>query len=421
MVESQPPVLVIGGGGAGLLAAWRCASLGVPVHLLERNPQVGVKLLISGGGKCNVTHAGSIEEVRSAFLPREGRFLRHAFHRFSNSDLIALLEQEQVKTFARPNGRVFPLSGRARDVAHALVKLCVRAGARIECGARVEGIRVVDGRVAGVSVNGEQRPASRVIVATGGCSYRKTGTTGDGLRWAAETGHTIVPIRAALAPIRVPLPHEWQGVALRGGKVSVRSGDRVVESRTDDILFTHEGVSGPGALAISRSAAVALETGPVTLVLDCAPSLDHDALDKTLQSIITRERGKMIGTVLDVFLPNRLVPFLCGVAGVDPATRVYALTREARKAIARCLKEWTIGSIEEIPLDRGEVSAGGVSLDHVDPRTMFSRRMPGLSFVGEVLDIAGPIGGYNLQAAFSTGYVAGEEAAKEKKNEDCQL
>lgn len=408
------PIIVIGAGGAGLVAAARAAELGARVLLLERNARPGIKLLISGGGKCNITHDGTMEHVRSAFLPREARFLKPSFYRFTNQDIRNRLEQRGVATIVRDDGRVFPASGHAKDVVEALVAPLRALGVEIRLGAKVDDITADAGGVSGVRTSGVAIPGRRIILATGGASYAKTGTTGDGIRWAHELGHTIVPIRPALAPIGVTprLPGEWRGIAVRNGRLEVVADGKRRSSWRGDILFTHEGISGPAALGVSRDAALHLESGPVDLVFDFFPDRDHAALDADLNDLARSRGARTLETILDEWLPDRMVPWILERAGVPPGVRGFGLTREHRRAVAGLLKQWRIGGVGTITLDRGEVSAGGVALDEADPHTMRSRKVPGLYLCGEVLDIAGPVGGYNLQAAFSTGFVAGESAAK---------
>lgn len=415
MNESPDRIIIVGAGGAGLVAAWRCAVAGAPVTILERNARPGIKLLISGGGKCNITHAGTTEDLLKAFLPREARFLKPSFFRFANSDVLRLLESRGVTTYARPNGRVFPSSGRAGDVVQALVDTIHEAGGRLALGDRVESIEQDEEGISGVVADRRFIPSRSLILATGGISYPKTGTTGDGLTWARKLGHTIVPLRPALAPIGIdpPLPGTWRGVALRDGCLSVVAENKHVARWCDDILFSHEGVTGPAALEVSRRAADARQSGEVFLEFDFFPTQEFAALDRMLNDRIQRQRGKMVGTVLEALLPNRLVEPLLRSVGVDPARRGHVLIASDRRKIVRLLKSWTIGRVSGITIERGEVTAGGVSLDEVDPQTMRSRLVRGLYLCGEMLDIAGPVGGYNLQAAFSTGFVAGECAAKE--------
>ncbi len=407
------PVAIIGGGAAGLLASWRSASLGASVLLAERNARVGIKLLISGGGKCNVTHSGSVEQLLDAFLPAERRFLKPSVFRFSNEDIMRLLAGEGVPCLARPDGRVFPERGLARDVVRAITEVVRRAGARMLPAVRVRDVRrTPDGFL--VAAESGNIAASKVILATGGVSYPKTGTTGDGIEWARQLGHSIVPLRPALAPIGVmpAVPAEWRGVAVRGGRLSVWANAKPSFSWEGDILFTHEGVSGPAALEVSRHAAVIPAASQPELRLDFFPEKDFAALDEELNVLIRDHPSRMIGSVLAMFVPGRLADPLLRSAGVDPEKRGHVLTREERRAATGLLKSWTIGIVSRIDVERGEVTAGGVALDEVDPRTMQSRICPGLYLCGEMLDIAGPVGGYNLQAAFSTGFVAGDSAGR---------
>jgi predicted Rossmann fold flavoprotein len=354
-----------------------------------------------------------MDEVQKAFLPREARFLKPSFYRCTNSDMLALLEEHGVKAYTRPNGRVFPESGRADDVVQALVDAVRGAGGKMELGIRVQSIERDAEGISGVVAGGRFIPSRMVILATGGVSYPKTGTTGDGLTWAQALGHTIVPLRPALAPIGIvpPLPKPWRGIALRDGCLSVIAGGKPLARWCDDVLISHEGISGPAALEVSRRAAEALESGPVFLAFDFFPTKEFPALDIALNEQVQQQRGKMIGTILEAWMPNRLVESLLGSAGVDPSTRGHVMTAKDRRKIIHLLKSWTIGRVSGINIERGEVTAGGVSLDEVDPRSMRSRRINGLYLCGEMLDIAGPVGGYNLQAAFSTGFVAGESAA----------
>jgi hypothetical protein len=412
MVTRDRPILIVGAGGAGIIAAWRAAALGAPVVLLERNRRIGIKILISGGGKCNITHAGSMEEVRSAFVQREARFLKPAFHRFTNSDVLKLIEGRGVRTHVRPNGRVFPLEGNARAVVASFEQLLMSQQVNVCTTAHVESIEVDNGAVSGVRADGKLLASSLVVLATGGASYPKTGTTGDGFRWAATLGHTVIPIRPALAPLILfpPLPLTWRGIALRNGRLTARAGGKSIAFWDGDVLITHEGVSGPAPLELSRQVAVAMEHASVTIEYDFFPGKEFPLLDSELTDLF-RERQGMVENILEQWLPNRIIGSLLRSVGVDPSTRGYALTREGRRSIVSLLKGWTMGTVSRIPLDRGEVTAGGISLDEVDPQTMHSRKVRGLFVCGEVLDIAGPVGGYNLQAAFSTGFVAGESAA----------
>ena len=396
-----------------MIAAWRSASCGARTRVLEKNSRLGLKIHISGGGKCNITHGGDMEAVRKAFEPDEARFLRYSFRRFTNEDVLDLLRERGVTVHTRPDGRVFPDSGRADDVVDGLAWHLQEAGVRIDFGSAVTALAVDNGRIAGAWVNGKLFPAARVIVGVGGSSYPKTGTTGDGWRWLRELGHTIVPLRAALAPIYrgEGARPDYSGVALRDCVLRARQNGKELGRWRGDLLYTHQGISGPTALGVSRAAAAALEHGPVTLDVDLLPERKQEELSATLAEAHGAAGRRTVRTLVTPLLPERLVPELLERAGVDGSTMANQLPKKGRNRLVEFLKQWQLGAVRAIPLEKGEVVAGGVSLDEVDPSTMESRRIPGLFLCGEVLDLAGPVGGYNLQAAFATGYVAGECAA----------
>ncbi len=423
--SAGPRVAVVGGGAAGIFAALSAAEGGARVVIFERNDRIGIKILISGGGKCNITHRAAPAEVEAGFIRGEARFLRYALHELTAEDLISALEAEGVETYTRPNGRVFPVSGRADDVLSAFERMLARSGVEIRTGCRVGEIVVEEGRAVGVRPEGEENALrfDAVIVTTGGISYRKVGTTGDGIRWAERLGHTIVPLRAALAPIYfAPPPHpRLQGVALRDISLSVDPGPVAPgrarrgiypETWRDDLLFTHRGVSGPAVLEVSRSAALSLESGAeVRLLVDILPDLSMEELTEAWNRRTAESPKGEVQTFLEGYMPRGVIPFLLESAGVPDGTKTARTTREERARLLATMKGWALGPVGEVPIDRGEVTAGGVALSEVSPVTMESKRVPALYFAGEALDIAGSVGGYNLQAAFATGRVAGRAAA----------
>ena len=418
--ERVERIVVVGGGAAGMIAAWRAAQLGARTVLLEKNARPGLKIHISGGGKCNITHAGPMEEVRSAFRVNEARFLRPSFARFTNSDVLHLLRERGVQVYTRPDGRIFPVSGNADDVVNGLMWHVEAAGVEVRLGAAVEGLIVEEGEARGVTMGGHPFGAARVILATGGSSYPKTGTTGEGYRWARESGHHLAPLRAALAPmyLREPPPAEWSGIALRDCVLRARplhpTGDvgKVLAQWRGDTLFTHKGISGPTALGISREVDVALESGRVVLEVDLLPDRPHEEISAEITSGHRDSGRRIVRTLVSQWVPERLTVPLLSDAGVEPDTPLHQLPRPKRQALVNTVKAWRIGEVRAVPLERGEVTAGGVELAEVDPGTMASRIVRGLYLAGEILDIAGPVGGYNLQAAFATGYVAGQAAAQ---------
>lgn len=406
-------VLVIGGGAAGMFAAWRAASLGARTRLLEKNDRLGLKIHISGGGKCNITHAGEMESVRRAFQPNEARFLHHSFRKFTNEDVLKLLRVRGVTVHTRPDGRIFPDSGRAEDVVDALEWHLRHAGVRIETSTPVTALALEEAGAAGVYAGGKIYPARCTVLAVGGSSYPRTGTTGEGYRWMRDAGYTLIPLRAALAPIYLEEGRrpEYSGVALRDCLLRARVGGKEAARWRGDLLFTHQGVSGPTVLGVSRAVALGMERGEATLDVDLVPDVAAETLSARLAEAHGAAGRRKIGTLVQEWAPERLVPEALQRAGIDPDTLANQLPKKNRNRLVEILKRWDLGRVRAVPLERGEVTAGGVPLEQVDPTTMESRQVPNLFLCGEILDIAGPVGGYNLQAAFSTGYVAGEAAA----------
>lgn len=401
------------------MAARRAAECGACVTLLEKNDRLGLKILISGGGKCNLTHSGSMEEVRAKFRTNEARFLKPCFYRFTNDDFLRILHDRNLATYVRPDGRIFPVEpANAKDVAALLTRYVEEAGVQVRYGAAVTGLRIDDGKIAGAEIGGEFLAADRVIVCAGGSSYPATGTTGDGWKWLSAAGHRIVPLRAALAPLYIAdAESDWSGIALRDITLRARAGIEGKEFARwrGDLLFTHKGVSGPTALGVSRDIAER-EAQPgvraAAIEVDLLTEVPFEALQQNLRRETQSNPRKTVANLVAPHLPSRLVEPLLSTAGVSGETRIANLSTKALNKLAATLKGWQIGIVRHVPLERGEVVAGGVALDEVDSQTMESRLISGLFLCGEVLDIAGPIGGYNLQAAWSTGWVAGESAAQ---------
>jgi predicted Rossmann fold flavoprotein len=426
-------LVIVGGGAAGMCAAIAArqafrkagvADAAAPVLLLERNARVGIKIRISGGGKCNITHAGDTMSVLQKGFRRknEVRFLKHAFYHFPNTALLAWLRSQGLETFSRDNGRIFPVTNSAEDVLAAFEGLLAQHAVTVRTNARVA---VLAKRDAGFSLTLEQDSkeifADALILATGGVSYSKVGTTGDGIRFAKSLGHRTVPLRAALSQIHFTAkpPDEWIGISLRSvGLVATfnRNGQRLDdEQRTDDVLITHQGITGPACLSISRDVAEQMSVAGTTckLFIDFFPSLAADALNAKFLNDALQRKSQFIRTRIEEALPDKLVPFLFEQAAISFETKWPDLKRDERKRLVQTAKRFFLGDVRVVPLERGEVSAGGVSLDEVNPKTMASRHEPNLFFCGEMLDVAGEVGGFNLQAAYSTGVVAGENAVQQ--------
>lgn len=404
-------VIVIGAGAAGLLAAARAAERGRRTLLLEKNRKPGVKILMSGGTRCNLTHATDARGIVQAF-GMQGRFLHSCLASLGPQDLVDLFEAEGVATKVEATGKIFPASDKAADVLQALLRRLGRSGAQIALDEAVQGLaREPD--VIRVATRSRTLTAGRVILTTGGCSYPGCGTTGDGYAWAQSLGHTVLSPRPALVPITTNAGwvHALKGVTVAHVAVNVcescgtaRSGAPVCRG---SLLFTHFGISGPVVLDVSRQ--VTGHPRPSTLLLECdfVPSIDDAELDAELRRKAAVAGRRTAGALLPDELPRRLADALLAEAGIDAGQRAAELNSIARTRLVAACKHTHIPVSGTRGFAKAEVTAGGVALDEVDSRTMQSRIVPELFLAGEILDLDGPIGGFNFQAAFSTGWVAG--------------
>lgn len=412
-----PTVVVIGGGAAGCMAAGRAAELGARVVLFEKNRELGRKLRISGKGRCNLTNHTDVAGL-VANMPGNGRFLYRAFHAWDAAATESFFAELGVPTKVERGNRVFPASDRAADVIAALERFLRGGGVNIRPATNVRGLLIRGGAAAGVRLSDGEFAADRVIIATGGASYPGTGSTGDGYAFAAEAGHTVVPVRPSLVPLVVA--EGWvasvQGLSLRNVAVTAANagGDRVGRE-FGEILFTHYGVSGPAILTLSRAVGLELGSGrgPVSISIDLKPALDLEKLDRRLQRDFAERSRKAFKNCLDALLPRRLIEPVVALSGIEAEKPVHQVTREERQRLAWLLKNIRLTVTATRPLREAIITAGGVSTSEVDPGTMESKLVRGLYFAGEVLDVDGYTGGFNIQAAFSTGRLAGEHAATE--------
>ena len=416
------PIIVIGGGAAGLLAAGRAAERGHSVVLLEKGPRLGAKILASGGERCNVTNSGDAAAHASRF-GRNGRFLRPAYSRFFNEDLRALFKRLGLKTKEENDGRIFPATDRATDVVRVLERWIGDLGVEVRLRTGVAAIDAGHAEASGdaeqattwvtgvLTESGGRLPGRAVVVCTGGKSYPKLGTTGDGYRLAAALGHRIVECCPALAALHCgdPLCGKVQGLSLSGIPLAALSGDgKKIATAVGDVIFTHQGISGPAALNVSGAVAAAIGGGGVRVRLDLLPG--QRDVDSRIAALIGVSPGRHIGNLLAGMLPGRLAVAIAEKAGIDPDTPGGQVTRQGRLVLAELLKRLELTVSGTDGFDRAMVTRGGVDLREVDPTTMGSKLVRGLFFSGELLDLDGASGGYNLQAAFSTGWVAGDNA-----------
>ncbi|MHB1127178.1 MAG: BaiN/RdsA family NAD(P)/FAD-dependent oxidoreductase [Bacillota bacterium] len=412
-------VVIIGGGAAGMLAATGAARVGAPVVLLEKNEVLGRKMSLTGNGRCNLTNDTDVEGLVEN-IPGNGRFLYAAFHAFSSEDTRQLFNGLGLSTHVEPGGRVFPESGKSRDVIETLERHLKQLNVQIELNQNVVGLIVKENVIAGVKTKEQTWTASAVILCTGGASYPATGSTGDGSRWVRELGHTVEPVFPSLVSLETE--EAWvrqvQGLALEDVVITAHGKNKILGRQTGDLLFTHFGISGPAILNLSRAVSLYLNRlgGPVRLELDLKAGQTVGQLEENIQEALTRLSRRELKNVLGEFLPQRLIPVFLDLLKISPELPSHQVTREQRKQMTGFLKSWSLTVTDTRPLKEAMVTAGGVSVKEVNPKTMESKIIPGLYFAGEVLDVDGFTGGFNLQAAFSTGYLAGTAAAQKPRN-----
>jgi predicted Rossmann fold flavoprotein len=405
-------VVVVGAGAAGLLAAARAAESGRRTLLLEKNRKPGVKILMSGGTRCNLTHATDARGIIAAFGP-PGRFLHSALAALGPQDLVDLIEAEGVPTKVEPTGKVFPVSNKSADVLGALLRRLRRSGADL---ALAEALLDMQPTAGGWTLTTAHRAleAEQIVVTTGGQSYPGSGTTGDGYRWAAKLGHTIIPPRPSLVPVTLNAP--W-ATALAGVTIpetmirviepSAEGTPRVLDKRSGSFLFTHVGCSGPVVLDVSRTVSGHPEPSRLALECDWLPAEAENDLSERLRREAATAGKQTLAGVLATHLPRRLSEALLEQAGLPADRKAAALGRPERAQLVAAVKHTRLAVRGTLGFAKAEVTAGGISLNEVDSRTMRSKVVPNLYLAGEVLDLDGPIGGYNFQAAFSTGWLAG--------------
>lgn len=411
-------IVVVGGGPAGMMAAIGAAENGGQVTLLEKMERVGRKLRITGKGRCNITNIAEVPEI-IRHIPGNGIFLSSALRAFDNQDVIRFFETCGVATKVERGGRVFPASDHAEDVVDALIASLAARGVELRCHAPVKALLTAQGAIAGVRLkSGEEIQADAVILATGGASYPGTGSTGDGAEMAAAVGHRIVPLQPALVPLEVEedWAKELTGLSLRNVTLGLTVNGDLREEAFGEMLFTHFGVSGPIVLTLSRKAAMALREGAfVELLLNLKPALTPEQLEKRVQRDFSAQQKKAVKNGLRDLLPARLIPPLLDLAYLPSEKPIHQITREERRRLTALLQRVPLTVLRTRPLAEAIVTMGGVETREIHPKTMESKVCPGLFLAGEVADIDGFTGGYNLQAAFSMGAAAGRWSVRREE------
>ena len=407
-------IIVVGGGASGLIAAGEAAKAGATTTLLEKKVQTGRKLAITGKGRCNLTNSAPLEEFLEAFGPN-GRFLRQTFMQFFNTELVEFIEELGVKIDLERGGRFFPVDNRAEDIALALKNWTEAEGVEIRTGKAVDELLIENERVAGVQSGRQKRiEADAVVVATGGLSYPGTGSTGDGYRLAEAVGHTLVPTRPALVPIETAgtVAKALQGLSLKNVTLKLLVDGKEQDQALGEMLFTHFGLSGPIILHISGQIVDALELRKkVILSLDLKPAVSEKKLEARLLREFTANGNKQLQNILKELLPAKMIPVCIDLLNLPSNLNGNQVTTAERRRLRHWLKNINFEVTGHRPIAEAIITAGGINLKEIDPRSMESRLIPGLYFAGEILDFNGPTGGYNLQAAFSTGWLAGRSAA----------
>jgi len=401
-------VAVIGGGAAGLMASYQAALNGANVFLFERNPNLGRKIIISGKGRCNLTNIKDLDDF-IAHYPGNGKFLFSSLLAFSNKELIAFFEKLGVKTKIERGGRVFPQSDNSLDVVNALQKALNNLDVNIMYKSRVRRLIIEQNQIRGIVFGDilEEFYCDKIIIATGGLSYPATGSTGDGYKLAQQAGHTITPLKPSLVPLisQEYWVKELQGLALKNVEATVYFKQKKIASEFGEMLFTHYGISGPIILTLSRYVIDYLEYNPVVSI-NLKPALTIQELEQRLFRDFSLYKNKMFKNALNDLLPKKMIPVFINYTGINPDKKVNQITRNERKKILDSLRNFCI-TITGCKEREAIVTRGGVSIKEINPKTMESKKINGLYFAGEVIDIDGVTGGYNLQAAFSTGFVAG--------------
>lgn len=402
-------VIVVGAGPAGMFAAVAAAEKGNAVLLLEKNEKLGKKLFLTGKGRCNLTNAAGREDVFRNIVSNP-KFFHSAFAAYDNRRVISFFEGHGVKTKTERGSRVFPVSDHSSDVIGALRAALKRAGVWVRLSAEADGLLLEGGRCAGVSLKrGGREYADAVILATGGLSYRSTGSTGDGYAFAKRCGHTVTELTPSLVPFTVKEEDaaKMQGLSLKNVRISIQKGQKLLFEDFGEMLFTHFGISGPLVLRASSMVGKELLNQELRLSIDLKPALDFEQLDARLLRDFRANQNRRLKNAVHGLLPSKMLPVFLERCGISPEKQINVVTKEERRSLAILLKDFPFTLNGLRGFDEAIITKGGICVKEVNPSTMESKLVPGLYFAGEILDLDAMTGGYNLQIAWSTGYLAG--------------
>lgn len=416
-INEKFDVAVIGGGPAGMMAAGRAAEAGLNVVLLEKNASLGKKLLITGKGRCNITQAEfDVKEFIKKLNNKKGKFLFSALSVFGPEEVIKFFNNRKLETKIERGGRVFPVSDKSNDVLKVLSGYLKENKVKIMPGAEVMGFEMKNEKIACVNLKNGKIYADNFVIATGGKSYAITGSTGDGYAWADNMGHKIIAPMPALVPVKTK--EEWvqdlQGLSLKNIQIIVWQDNKKKETRFGELLFTHFGLSGPIILDVSKKIGELLAKGKVFIQIDLKPALNAEQLDKRLQRDFANNINKNFKNYLPELLPKKMIETIIKLSGIEADKKINSISREQRINLGNLLKSLRLEASGLLGYDQAIVTSGGVDLKEIDSRTMRSKIVDNLFFAGEIIDLDGPTGGYNLQICWSTGYLAGENAARKE-------
>ncbi|NLW22474.1 MAG: NAD(P)/FAD-dependent oxidoreductase [Tissierellia bacterium] len=397
---------VIGGGPAGMIAAGFAGSRGIDVTLIEKNQRLGKKMFITGKGRCNITNASPIEEFFEKIITNSS-FLYSSFYSFTNDDIIRLLESYGLKTKVERGNRVFPVSDKSSDVIKALEKFLIDNNVNILLKTKVKEVDF-NGKFKLTFEDGRKAIFDKLVIATGGISYPATGSTGDGYGFARKLGHTIMPLKPSLVPMEIE--EDWikdvQGLSLRNVKLIARIGDKFIHEEFGEMIFTHYGISGPIVLSMSN-VINKFDRKHIKLSIDLKPALSKEKLDIRILRDFEMFKNKQIKNGLKKLLPVKLIPIIIAQSGIDEDKPIHQITKEDRARLVDNIKSLQLTFRKFRPIEEAIVTSGGISTKEINSSTMESKIVPGLYFAGEIIDVDGLTGGYNLQIAYSTGYLAG--------------
>jgi predicted Rossmann fold flavoprotein len=403
-------VIVVGAGPAGLLAAGSAAGQGNKVLVLEKMRQEGRKLLITGKGRCNITNSAPPGEFMKHVFPR-GRFLKHAFSAYFSRDILALLESYGVETNCERGGRYFPVSNKSADVLKALLAWLRELRVDVRCGFRVEKLVIDQGFIRGVQANGQVFTADKVVLATGGKSYPATGSNGEGFELARAAGHSLSALRPSLVPLETAggISQQLQGLTLKNVRASIWINEKKSGEDFGEMIFTHFGLSGPIILTLSRMVVDALhQKDRVVISLDLKPALDEQKLDLRLQRDLDEQGKKRIANIFKAWMPSSMIPVFLDQLGIDPGKEGHQISSKERKRIRNLMKNFRFKISGHRSFKEAIITAGGIATAEISNKTMESKLVKGLFFAGEMIDLDAETGGYNLQIAWSTGWLAGK-------------